>query len=193
MRILFRQFDRFVRQDEAGGLSVEAVLIFPILLWVTIASFTFFESYKTAYSALRANSTISDLLSRETIEIDQDYLDGMHRAFRFLSSADDEDSWLRVTVIECNSNCNDDDRELGIVWSESVNGARPLDADDLVFYDARIPIFTETYQLVIVETSVETIPSFSNWVPAIQRRDLQHFAINRPRFAPNLNWADDTT
>jgi len=67
MACVYRVFRRFFAEDDQGSLSVEAVLIFPMLLWVTIASFTFFESYKSAYTSQRANATIRSRFFRARI------------------------------------------------------------------------------------------------------------------------------
>lgn len=186
---LARRFAGF-RRAETGSVSVEAVLALPFILWVIVAGFTFFDVYKTAYVAQRANATISDLLSRETDPIDADYLTGMERVFRFLTSADDEDTWMRVSVIDCIQDCDQDSRILKVNWSKSPSGARELLDTDMDFYAEKIPFFTQSDHIILVETSVEFIPPFPKAATGIGGRDLQHVVVNRPRFAPQLYWEE---
>ena len=54
------------RHDTRGVVSVEMVLILPLLFWSFAAVATFFDAYRTRSLAEKAAFTISDMLSRET-------------------------------------------------------------------------------------------------------------------------------
>ena len=58
-------------KDEKGSFSVEAILMFPMLVWAFMAMYVFFEGLRESNINLKATYTVADLLSRETDLIDQ--------------------------------------------------------------------------------------------------------------------------
>jgi Flp pilus assembly protein TadG len=60
---------RFLK-SENGSYSVEAVIIFPILLWALGATFVFWDVYKLRNNAAAGTYTVADLVSRQTDAID---------------------------------------------------------------------------------------------------------------------------
>ena len=71
--------------DERGSFSVEAILMFPLLVWAFMAMYVFFEGLRESNINLKATYTISDLLSRETDEINMNYLNGINEVYAWLS------------------------------------------------------------------------------------------------------------
>lgn len=188
MSKLFRKLFRF-QSDQEGSLSVEAVFAFPMLLWAATGLYTFFDVYKAQSASYRANYTISDMLSRETNAIDVNYLNGMFKVFRYMTNADPSESWIRVSVVQCISECDDsEERELNMEWSKSVNGARSMTNDDFDFYNQYIPLLAQSDRLILVETSYDYQPPFSNALVSFGARDLVSHVVTRPRFAPQLVW-----
>ncbi len=66
---------RFWQETEAN-LTVETILVLPILLWAFFATFVFFDAFRARSLAIKGNYAVADLLSRETQAIDMDYLRG---------------------------------------------------------------------------------------------------------------------
>lgn len=192
MKHYFRKAIQNFKSEQTGSLSVEAVFAFPMLFWAATAMFTFFDAYKVQNASYRANYTISDMLSRETDPIQTEYIEGMHKVFRYMTHSGPEDSWIRVSVVECKANCDDDEsRELEFFWSaaaDSIDGSDPheLDEDDIDFYNGVIPLFAYGDQLILVETSRDYHPPFSVALQSFKQRDLVSNVITRPRFAPNF-------
>ena len=83
---------------EDGSISVEAVLIFPILVWTIMAGYTFFEAYRQNASNIKAAHTIGDLISRETREINSAYIDSMEEMFR-LMVVNHADLKIRISLV----------------------------------------------------------------------------------------------
>jgi len=188
VKILTTPFRAFCA-DQKGSLSVEAVFAFPMLFWAATAMFTFFDAYKVQNTSYRANYTISDMISRETEPLDQAYLDGLHKVFRYMTHTGSEDSWIRVSVVRCRSNCADENlRDLEWVWSRGVNGARSLTAADLAFYRDKIPLMAIGDPLVLVETSRHYNPPFASALVSFAERDLVSHVVTRPRFANQVCW-----
>ncbi len=64
MMDLKNRIRQFVECDDAS-ITVEAVMILPLLLWGYFGMFVLFDGYRAASSNIRANYTIADMLSRE--------------------------------------------------------------------------------------------------------------------------------
>ncbi len=183
---------RSFKSDQKGSLSVEAVFAFPMLFWAATATFTFFDAYKVQNTSYRANYTISDMISRKTDNLDQAYVDGLHKVFRYMTHTGPESSWIRISRVSCYSSCTDEaNRDIRFDWSASANGARELDASDLLFYKDQIPLMAKGSQLILVETSREYKPPFSNALVSFPERDLVSHVVTRPRFAGNLCFEND--
>jgi len=176
------------RRDEDASLSVEAVLVLPLLLWAFLATYTFFDVYRAKNLALKANYAISDLLSRETNPIDMSYLLGSEKVFKYLTQATDE-SWLRVTVVYCNDDCDQSNRELRQDWSRATDGLPTYEDEDVMSaLEPIIPWIASGERVIIVETGVEYEPPFSQNLTGIGARDFVDIVMTRPRFAFQLCW-----
>ncbi len=177
------------RSEQSGSASVEAVFAFPILLWAATGTFTFFDAYKAQNATYRANYTISDMISRETKSIDYNYVNGLFKVYRYMTFAETEDSWIRVSQLQCVSQCNDEEnRLLTFDWSRGVNGARDLTNADFEFYADKIPLLAQSDRLVLVETSLNYKPIFNNFLVDFPERDIESYVVTRPRFAPQILW-----
>lgn len=182
-----RHFDRF-RRDEDASLSVEAVLVVPILLWAFLATYTYFDVYRAKNLALKANYAISDLLSRETSTINTNYLLGAEKVFRYLTQSD-ATSWLRVTVVYCDDDCADPSRELRRDWSRATDNLPTFsDADVMDYLEPIIPWIASGERVIIVESGVAYEPPFSQKFTGVGERNFVDIVMTRPRFAPQLCW-----
>lgn len=181
---------RFWREDHAS-LTVEAVLILPLLLWAFLAVYGFFDVYRERNLAIKGNFAISDLLSRETNNVTPAYMDGIASVYKYLTRSGSE-AWVRVTVVHCNEDCADNDnRELDLEWSAATGTALELDQADLnQYYNEVVPIIPFGERVVMVETHKEFTPAFSARLTGVGARDLDDVVMTRPRFAPTLAWSD---
>jgi Flp pilus assembly protein TadG len=90
-------FTRFLR-SERGSFTVEAVVIFPLLVWAYTAMFVFWDAFKTQNINLKATYTIADMISREQEQICTDYIEGARSIYAFLN-AGDSNHQVRVTNV----------------------------------------------------------------------------------------------
>ncbi len=188
LRIASRLCKKF-RSEQTGSMSVEAVFAFPMLLWAATGTFTFFDAYKAQNATYRANYTISDMLSRETNSVDYNYISGLFKVFRYMTMADQDGSWIRVSQLQCVSSCADEEaRVLAFDWSRGVNGARNLTEADFGFYADKIPLLAQGDRLVLIETSLTYQPPFANALVSFPERELVSHVVTRPRFAPQILW-----
>lgn len=180
-----RAVSRFARREDAS-LSVEAVLVLPLLLWGFLAIFVFFDAYRVKNLALKANYAISDLLSRETSVIDMDYIRGSEQLYEFLTRVQ-SDAWLRVTVVHCTADCAEPERTLERDWSRATDDLPNLTNEDIMdHYEPIIPWIPAGERIIMVESSLYYIPPFSKAITGLGPRALTDVVMTRPRFAPQL-------
>ena len=72
LQTCLRDFARDIR----GSLTVEAVVMFPMLFWAMLSMLVFFDAYRQNSLNVKAAFTIGDMISREVDPINAAYLDG---------------------------------------------------------------------------------------------------------------------
>jgi hypothetical protein len=180
---------RFVRDEEAG-LTVEAVIILPLLLWALMAMYAFYDVYRHKMLAMKANYAISDLLSRETDPINLAYINGIEDVYEFYTRSSDGDAWIRVTPVKCRRRCNNlNTRQLQRDWSRGTDGQVSL-RNGVVNRDYRdlIPLVPKGERIIMVETELTYEPLFGDYFTPIGERTMRDVVFTRPRFSPQLCW-----
>jgi len=69
---------RGFRSDERGYVTVEAMILLPVILWIFAACWVYFDAFRQQSVNQKASYTIGDMLSRETNYITPAYIDGTH-------------------------------------------------------------------------------------------------------------------
>ncbi|WP_143089864.1 TadE/TadG family type IV pilus assembly protein [Tropicimonas isoalkanivorans] len=142
-------------------MSVETVIILPILCFVYIAGVVWFDAFRTQYTNLSAIYAISDMVSREQNGIDQDYFEGLHSVYQFLTNGA-HPTQLRLSIVECTKDCtSSDSRELAVCWSTGTAGRPPLEDTDIAKMEDRIPYFAKGDQTIVTETFMAYTPLFN--------------------------------
>jgi len=175
---------RFFR-DETGVLSTEAALILPLLMWAYLGLFTMFDAFRMQNINVRAAYTISDMLSRETEDVTPAFLAGLNDIFALLIRSQ-YPTVMRVTVVRYDE-ANDD---LILVWShvDGGNGTKgPITEATMDEFDDRIPVMANAATGIVVETWGGFVPMLNVGIDA---QYFENFVVTRPRFAPQLKWAD---
>ena len=171
---------RFLR-NEQGSLSVEACFAVPILAWAIVATFVFFDAFKTLNISQKATYTIADMVSREETPINDAYIDALFEVFDYLAG-ESGPSALRVTIVEMKVDEDTGDQFLELIKSEGRNYA---DLDTLDPIRDRIPGIAPGEQLIVVESVQQWTPAFAVGLATYQFREV---ALARPRFAPKICW-----
>ena len=168
-------------RNQRGSLSVEAVLVFPLLLWAFAATFVFWDVYQSENDSQRAAFTIADTLSRETGYVDADYIAGLNRMHSFLTKSN-HPVQLRVSTLKWNASS----KEFEIIWSHSPNNNLLAHDDETInMAAAEIPDMAVGDIAILVETQMEWEPIFRI---GLEPRKISQFVITRPRFGPQLVW-----
>ena len=181
MHKTFLHLVRRFASDTRGSISIEVAIIVPILLWAFVAMWVFFDAYKTRSTTEKAAFTISDMLSRETNAINDDYLTSAKKLFDLLAHSDPA-SGLRVTVVSYSGALED----YVFKWSKvrgNINAMTGADMADLVDH---LPAMAAGESLIIVETVSTYDPPLKVGLGSLK---MDTFIFTRPRFAPQLVWS----
>jgi hypothetical protein len=176
MRLALRRF----RRDSQGSLSVEAVLMAPMLIMSLFFIFTIFDIFRLDTTNAKAAYTIGDLLSRQTDPVDQNFVDGMRDIYNYIVR--DNNTSVRVSVVRFDG----DDAEFKLVWSHGSSIDPLTDAEFQVLKNS-IPAMTEEDIVIVVETNMPysvQIPFFNG----LNTLNFHNVVVTRPRFASQLCW-----
>jgi Flp pilus assembly protein TadG len=166
---------RRFRQDEGGFISIEAIIVFPLLLWVFMALFVYWDAYRAENTSIKSTYVIADMISRENVPVNMAYINGMHQVFRYMN-ATDEDTWIRVTSVQYRQS----DNTYRVIWSRSTNTTRaPVHTHaTLATQRHRLPLLADQDAIIIVESWRRFTPAFQ---VGLDRRTFDEFTIIRPR------------
>lgn len=177
MQRLKQKMLHFLKETQAS-MSVEAVLVFPLLWTVLLASWVFFDAYRAKNINIKAAYTVSDLLSREIDVIDADYLEGLNDILSYLVGKDDG-TWLRVTVLSY----DEDEDDLELIWSEATGTSNGYTSANYDGIKDQIPVMADGDTAIVLETS-------SDWTPLVDvgltSQTYANLVVVSPRFAPQL-------
>ncbi len=183
---------RFLRSEQ-GGLSVETVLIFPLLLWAYAALFIYWDAYKAQNINLKATYTIADMVSREQVAIIPGYVDGSNDAYRYLIRSNDGND-TRVSIVEFNTSDPANPNAPAVMrlrWSYATGAAQPH--VDLSVLGNQLPMMPIGAELIVVETTMHWKPPFSfTLIPTgVDARDMDNFVFMSPRFVARVRFDVD--
>ncbi len=173
---------RFLNRQD-GGISVEAIIILPILLWAYGALFVFWDAYKSQNLNVKATYTIADLISREPDPLTPQYINGLNQVYSFLLDPNSFGSVndLRVSVVTNVLNPVTGLEELELDWScatgdynahANANKLAPL-----------MPIIAVNDQLIVVESTMDWVPPINIGLDPATR---QNMVFTSPRFVPQV-------
>lgn len=209
---------RRFKEDARAAVTVELVLVVPMLLWAFFATMIFNDAYRARTQAQAAALHVADAISRNTTILTIDYLEGMNDVFDFLTGGE-QMSRLRITSVVWD---RETDQPL-VLWSYGTRNMTPLPAsafqllasDDLgllreimdgedgenmlagftqmpnIDLHNRVPPVMPGEALILVE-------SFTMWETPLEGvflgfdilddTRLSPIAVVRPRFTPFINF-----
>ena len=199
---LLRPFRRYLR-DESASLSVEAVMILPLLLWGYFGMFILFDAYRALAGNIRVSYTVSDMLTRETETVTPAYIEGLNNIQEVLTQSPAR-TVLRVTTIrfvDSNENGLADPGEHFLEWSYSTAGKTAVtEADYEVQIVPYLPPMPDSSVMVVVETWMAYVPFMNITLKPFYESGttagqtvfgpfyFKSLVANRPRFAGQLVW-----
>lgn len=176
---------KFLRRDD-GAVAVEAAIILPAVFFAFASLFTVFDAYRQHALHQKAAYTISDMISRETVPIDSDYLDGAHSLFDTLTR-DPQQSSIRVSVLRYVSPVADDGTvtppTMALDWSQTRGTAPTLAESAVASWNTDLPMMVDGERIIIVETWAQYRPPFAT---GMGTPEIRNFVFTRPRYAPQV-------
>ncbi len=183
---------RFTR-DTSGSLSVETAIILPALCYIYVGSFVWFDAFRMQNVNLKATYTIADMISRETEGIDATYFQGLDDVYTYLTYGD-HDTQLRISIIECTADCDDEsNRVLDVCWSKASEGRETLTTGMLRGNSGIVPLFAKGDELIVAETFMLYTPAFN---VGLGQQVFENAVFTSPRMPGQLkylNGAEDET
>ena len=182
MRSLFPR-PRFLR-DTRGSVSVETVLIAPLLVWGMVSTYVFYDGFRTKSRVQIAANTVVDVLSRQTDTITPQFVNDLNNIFDVLATSRGSTS-IRVTSVAQTSA----GAAPVIAWSHGTRGIPPAQA--LTDLTGVVPPILTGEAAVVVET-------FGTWTPPFSLLGMENIVglntqvTSRPRFVPWLHFAGTT-
>jgi len=161
-----------------GSLSVEAVIVMPVLLFWYAGSFVLFDAFKSYNITVKASYTISDILTRQVDTIGPSYIDGLGKLFDDLTYSTTA-PWIRVSSISWDINR----RDYRLDWSYATHSKPPLVAGDIASLKPYLPKIGIGDTLVVVQTFMPYTPAFNVNFAA---RTWYNLVPTRPRYASYL-------
>lgn len=173
------------RDAETGSVSMEFILIWPFLLLWLVASYVFFDVYKSQSKSAKAAYTISDIISRQE-EVDTALLDDLDVLLDKLLPRSSDQKWMRISSVFFNGT------DYEVDWSYPMNPPPNGDpyqnkADPMTDEMIPLPIMPQlasTDSVILVEINIPYDPIVSNigltdqtWEPRI---------IVRPRYIAKI-------
>ncbi len=71
-------FFKRTAKNEDGIMTVEAILVLPLLFWAISASYNYFDGYRQSSRNLKATYAVADIISRERSTINSNYIDTLY-------------------------------------------------------------------------------------------------------------------
>lgn len=169
-------------RSEKGSASIEAIIMIPLMFFCMISFITLLDYTRQHGMHQKAAYTISDMVSRETLPIDIDYLEGAHALMNTLTR-DPQESTIRLSVVRYDAN-ND---IFKLDWSKTSGFATELSNQDVRTWTDKLPMMIHNERMIVVETSAIYEPPFEI---GLGNQQIDHFIFTRPRYAPQVLWED---
>ncbi len=173
-----------VRRED-GSVTIEAIIMLPILAAFYCATFVWFDAYRQKTLVMKASYAVSDVLSRQE-EVDEPYLDNMRDVLDYMIPSNAAPK-MRISLI---NNIYDDDGNTAytVVWSYGPNGMNDLTQEDIDRDSSWIPVMGDDDNVVVTETAVLHQPIFR---VGIEDKVYRNTIVTRPRFHPTLVKTDE--
>lgn len=178
---------------ERGAVSVETVIMLPVLILFYVVSFVFYDAFRTQANITRTGYVVGDLLSREA-EVRQRDIDGMRNVFALLTHARGA---VDVRVTEIIRPSGHDDWDYEVAWSRpsSSSSRGEMTGAELAALLAPppgepvpLPRLSPNERVVIVESFLRYQPPLNVGLTTYWMDSL---VVTRPRYDTQLCWVDE--
>ncbi len=181
-QFLINKIIGFRRKDD-GNVSVEFVIYMPVLIFIFMFIYSFFDIYRQESIGVKAAYTVSDVISRETQELNEDYIDSMYNVAKLMVRSGSNLS-MRITIVRWDAATDryyiDWSRERGDAFDQRVDDD-VTNANHVSNIRNNLPTMPDQERVILVETIADTVPPFN---VGLSDYNIVNFVFTRPRFAP---------
>jgi hypothetical protein len=183
MQHLKRQFQAYLR-DEDGLILAETLIMLPLLIWVLVALFIYYDVFRTISLTQKAAYTVADLLSRQENELPLAYADGLQNVVDFLTPGGHPVA-LRITSFQYDE--PEDKFELLFSYSPDNKVVDLIDEADLAVWKAndQIPNLSHLESVFVVETEMtftaQLDTAIAGFMIGVEDAKYGQFIVTRPR------------
>lgn len=172
---------RFAR-NEQGAAHIEAMIMIPLMFAVMMASMSMIDLLRQHGAHQKAAYTIGDMVSRETLALDYEYLEGAHHLLNTLTRSP-QDSAIRISVVRYDARNN----SMKLDWSKSIGQFNNLSNNNVGGWKDRLPVMVHNERMIVVETAAiwESPVNIS-----LGQQVIDNFVFTRPRYTPQVLWTD---
>ncbi|WP_298802215.1 hypothetical protein [uncultured Lentibacter sp.] len=167
------------REETGGTVSIEFIIMAPIIFWAYASMFSWFDAYRQVGVHQKAAFTIADMISRETTPLDGHYIHSSRRLVQFLTRAPTLPD-IRISVIRYSASRD----RFFLDWSQRRGGLVALHQRDVRNWHDKLPTMVDGERIILVETKMDYTPPFL-W-GLMENHELSTFVFARPRFAPQV-------
>ena len=176
------------RAEEAATVTVEFLMMVPIMVWGFMSTMQFFDAYRAELISTKAALTIADMYSRETGLINGAYLNGTRKLLRHLTLAESNPDY-RVTVFYW----REDQNKYRISWSRNRGSHINHSTATLNAVAGKLPILSDRERAILVETWTDYTPTYGNGIgymvgSGLEPIEFSTSVVISPRFATTVCW-----
>ena len=181
MNAFLRESGRDFLRDTRGLVAVEAIILLPVVIWLYVAMFSFFDMLRMKSVNQKAAFTIADAYSRETLKIDDTFVDSTFRLFGQLTRT--INPALRISVLSY----DEDTDKYSVSWSEKRGTGSAVALSDNTVNQMRstLPIVASGDEFILLETWNDYKIPFKIGMDDFRLKSL---VFMNPRFADQLKW-----
>ncbi len=172
---------RFLRRED-GLITIESMMILPLLLWSVFASYTYFDSYRQSTLNIKAAYAVADIISRERGALNENYIDTMHELMETMVSTRAPVS-MRVSYL-----IYDEDTELHNVEWSCIRGEtykKQWTSADIAQIKDYLPDMPDNGSMIVVETN-NTYRAPFNIGFDFDNFSMGNFVFTHPRVFDNI-------
>jgi hypothetical protein len=153
------------------------------MLWSYAGMFVYWDAYKSINIVQKAAYTVTDLITRQQGQVDDNFIDGMRKTMDYMIQTS-EATRMRVTSFRWNGPNN----RYEVIWSRSPNSALSrLTTSSLANLAARLPTMSDGDSAVLVEADVRYTPPTRF---GLETTNIEQFVVSRPRYLPKVCHVD---
>lgn len=175
-----RLFGRFLKRED-GIISVESMLILPMLFWSMFASYTYYDSYRQSTLNIKSTYAIADTISREDEDVNIAYMNTLYDLLQTMVDTRAPVS-MRVTYLTYDGENDVHD----VLWS-CVRGQayqKWIDAEiDKIKH--RLPVMPDNGSMIVVETNNTYVAPFRIGFE-FSDFPMNNFVFTHPRVFDNI-------